>query len=61
MIKNYSSSLKDAGDELGKTKEEFISTFAPKSEAGKEFLMLLLTLIPIPLNVGAVRFIGGGK
>lgn len=61
MIKNYYYSLSKAGDDLRSTKEEFISTFAPKAESGKEFLMLLLTLIPIPLNAGAARFFGGGK
>ncbi|KFY72524.1 hypothetical protein V499_07337 [Pseudogymnoascus sp. VKM F-103] len=60
MIKNYYYSLSKAGDDLGSTKEEFISIFAPKSDSGIEFLMLLLTLIPIPLNAGAARFFGGG-
>jgi hypothetical protein len=61
MIKNYHGSLKDAGDELRSTKEEFIGVFAPKSKSAKELLSLVLTLLPIPLNMGAARFFGGGK
>ena len=61
MIKNYYWSLQNAGNKLRSKQETFISTFAPKSEDGTEFLNLLLTLIPIPLNTAAARFWGGGK
>jgi hypothetical protein len=61
MIKNYYYSLNNAGNDLRSTKEEFIEAFAPKPEDATEFLSLLLTLIPIPLNTGAARFFGSGK
>jgi hypothetical protein len=61
MVKNYYYSLIDAGNELRSTHETFIDTFAPKPDDGTELFNLLLTLIPIPLNIGSARFFAGGK
>lgn len=61
MIKNYYYSLVAVGNELQRSHQTFIDTFAPKPEDGTEILNLFLTLIPIPLNTGAARFFGGGK
>lgn len=61
MIKNYYTSLEDAGNDLKDRHGTFIKTFAPKPDDGLAIFNLLLTLIPIPLNTGLARFFGGGK
>lgn len=59
MIKNYGGSLEIAGNNLRSRKDEFIETFAPKSEGGEELFSLLLTLIQLPLGMAGSRFFAG--